>query len=426
MVKMAYIINKWKKNSTGFFSHSTIFVCLIVSLLLSTLLFAGCLQPDPLVDSQGDLELTSEDLEQGKRFAIQWFIQQFNEQHYFNYIYNPDTNEYPPLDNLVRQLLASRLLAEMSQENETVVIHHKNNLEYVFSQWYVTDNLSGCMYDDRESNLGANAMALRTLVASPFYDEYEPVVVHLTETILSLQQENGSFDPFFIVPDYQFDESHLIMFFSGEAILALFELYEKTKNESIYDAAVRSQQYYLNHYVDDILVNYNPSYVPWHTQTLYHLYNLTKNDTYATAIFIMNDKLIEMQERTNTSVIGRFYDPLNPSYGYYHSSSDALYSEGLVYAYILAKELDEVERMQSYQTAFLLGAHNLLTLQYTNKSDPLSFGGIRNGIDDGRIRVDNNVHAIEALNDIIYVIKPLEPWKFTYEVSTATGVLTSS
>ncbi|MDG6219537.1 MAG: hypothetical protein QCI00_08870 [Candidatus Thermoplasmatota archaeon] len=416
-----------RKIYTAFFSiESSFFFVLSIFLLFTNLLFSGCIQPDGSTDDTDHIEVTSGDLELRQQFALDWFTDNINENDYFNYLYDPESNEYPLLNNMVRQLLASRLLAELSQQDEKMVPAHNNNLEYIFSQWYTTDASKGYIYYDGESNLGANAMALRTLIASPLYDDYELIASHLTYTILSLQHENGSFDPFFISPTYKFDEVHLLKFYSGQTILALLELYEKTKNESLYDAALLSQRYYYSLYVENISTNYHPSFVPWHSQTLYRLYKLTNNNTYATAVFILNDLLIEMQEKTNTSVLGRFFDPLNPLYGSYHSSSDALYTEGLVYAYRLAYYLNDTERMQRYQTAFLLGSLNLISLQYTNISDANTFGGVRYGVDDGRIRVDNVVHTIEAFDAISSVMNQQEPWIFTYDISTSIGMVNSS
>jgi hypothetical protein len=216
------------------------------------------------------------------------------------------------------------------------------------------------------------------------------------------------------------------MFYSGEAILALFELYQKTKNTSIYDAALSAQTYYLYQYVNNISTSFHPAYVPWHTQTLFHFYNETKNETYASAVFAMNNNLVKMQQRTNKSTIGRFYDPIHKIYGPIHSSSDALYTEGLVYAYQLADACDRTDLKQQYQTAFLLGAYRLKSLQYTDYSNTETFGGIKYSSDDPRIRVDSVSHGIECVTAIKNVLAGQKHWKFTFDVSQTSDYLITS
>jgi len=143
-------------------------------------------------------------------------------------------------------------------------------------------------------------MAVRTLVASPFADEYTKETLQLAETMLQLQQPDGSFRAWWIAPTYAYDEDYLLTFYSGEAILAWVELYLRTQDAKRLDAARRAQDFYLGRYVDQIDVWYYPAYVPRHTMSLWHLWQITKDERYAEAIFTLNDKVID--EMLDTSV----------------------------------------------------------------------------------------------------------------------------
>ena len=57
-------------------------------------------------------------------------------------------------------------------------------------------------------------MAVRALVASPFADEYTSETLQLAETMLRLQQPDGSFRAWWIAPTYAYDEDYLLTFYS--------------------------------------------------------------------------------------------------------------------------------------------------------------------------------------------------------------------
>jgi hypothetical protein len=101
--------------------------------------------------------------------------------------------------------------------------------------------------------------------------------------------------------------------------------------------------------------------------------------------------------------VGRFYNPEFPQYGTPHSASDGVYTEWLVYAYMLAYEVWDEERITKYKNALDLAVYNLEQLQYTK--DEAYFlqypervlWALRFRTDDNRIRIDTTQHAIDGL-----------------------------
>ncbi len=361
-------------------------------------LLTGCITPD-----KKDIDTQHRDIEISLQKTQNWLIKNINEKDIFNYKYDPITEEYSTTNNMIRQLMASRVLAEMSKENISLQPLHQKNLDFVFTYWYKEENDFGYIYYSNKSKLGAISMALRTLIYSPFYENYTSESENLANTILDLQNENGSFEPWYIEPDYEYDKDYLLTFYSGEAILSLVEMYEKTDNTSYLDAVIKSQDFYIDRYVVNLEDNYYPAYVPWHTISLNKLYKITKNETYANAIFTLNDKLLEIQNTDRDSeYLGRFYSEWYPEYGSPHSSSDAVYTEGLAYAYEIAKLINDTYHQERYKNAINLSIDNLMNLQY-NSSDSRINGAIRINADDMKIRVDTTQHAIDAFRKIIEV-----------------------
>ena len=104
--------------------------------------------------------------------AQEWLIDNVKEEGDFIYRYSPSNGKYSTSNNMIRQLMASRLLAELSLENTSLQTLHKKNLDYVFEHWYREENDTGYIYFENKSKLGANAMALRTFVYSPHFRNY--------------------------------------------------------------------------------------------------------------------------------------------------------------------------------------------------------------------------------------------------------------
>ena len=320
------------------------------------------------------------------------------------------SGEYSTSNNMIRQLMGSRVLAELSQENESLRDLHQKNLDFMFDYWYRESGDIGYIYFDSKSKLGAMAMALRTLVYSPYFENYEVEAERLANCILYLQNDDGSFEPWYIEPDYVYDKDYLLTFYSGEAVLGLVDYYLKTGNESILAAAVLSQGFYVDRYVTHLEDNYYPAYVPWHTQSLNKLYKITGNSSYAEAVFVLNDKLLEIQDTVNDETLGRFYNSSTPEYGSPHSSSDAVYTEGLAYAYEIADVVGDEYHKERYEDAIVLGVHNLISLQY-DESNTWGFeyperliGAIRYRVDNYSIRIDTTQHTIDAFMKILLVL----------------------
>jgi hypothetical protein len=219
--------------------------------------------------------------------------------------------------------------------------------------------------------------------------------------MLSLQQADGSLRAWYIAPDYEYDEQYLLTFYSGEALLALLEYAEKVGDRALVSQVRMSVDYYVDRYVARLDKNYYPAYVPWMTLALEKIYAVTREQKYLDAVFTLNDKLLEIQD--TTQAIGRFYNPATPQYGTPHSSSDAVYTESLIHAWLIAKNAGDTARMTKYHAAIVLSLGNLRTLQY-RAADPtfgLPFtayeGALRQNAGSTSVRIDCAQHLVDGL-----------------------------
>jgi hypothetical protein len=334
-----------------------------------------------------------------------------SETGFFTYERSPD-GTLGDGSNEVRQLLASRVLAEESGRDASLRSLHENNLRAIMNEWYREEGEIGYVYAYEKSKLGANAMLLRVLTASPLFDSYKKEAERLVLGVAFLTNKDGSFEPWLKEPSYEYDKDYLLTFYSGEAILALLEYAEKTGDELALDIAMRAQGFYVGEYVDRMSENYYPAYVPWHTLSLARIYEKTDEERYARAIFTMMDKLLEIQD--TEEFIGRFYNPATPEYGTPHASTDAVYTEGLATAYAVARKVGNTEREARYYGALVRAFTHLERLQFDASwyrifddrevTERLS-GGIRTGLCDSNIRIDSTAHTVDALSTTIRALK---------------------
>jgi len=342
--------------------------------------------------------------------AETWFLNNIRPKGIFVYLYDPYTDSYAAKNNMVRQLMASRLLAELALDNASLGSVHRKNLRFIFENWYREDNNGfGYIFYDEKSKLGANAMALRTLSFSPFFNAYSNQAQKIAEGILSLMNDKGAFEPWFIGPDYKYDKDYLLTFYSGEAILSLVEYALKSGQNHYLRAAIKAQEYYLIKYVEQLEQNYYPAYVPWHTFALTKLYELTQKDKYAGAVLRLNDELLKIQDTTD--FIGRFHKPEFMHYGKPHSSTDGIYTESFAYALEIAKQKNDFVRQTRYDKAIRLSLMNLTKLQYTERYSfaaerkQKAEGAFRMNNRDRRIRIDCTQHVMDAYRKILRVYR---------------------
>lgn len=345
-----------------------------------------------------------------------WMLLNLDEDGFFNYEYYPWSGKYSTSNNMIRQLMSSRWLAEVSSKNDALSKMHKVNLDYVLKNWYRENGELGYIYFDDKSKIGATAMALRTIVYSPYLEDYKDEAEKLANNILSLQNEDGSFNAWYIEPDYSYDEERLLRFYSGETILALIDFFEATGEDKYLDAAIKSQDFYISDYIDNMEEDedYYPAFIPWHAQTLNRLFKITGDNKYSDAIFKITDKILKMQNQDGKPYIdflGRFYNPNTPQYGSPHSASTSVYLEGVAYAYEVAEMVEDFERMFEYKKSIMLGTHNLMNLQfkgadmYYMEYPQRVSGAIRVSVDEHRIRIDTTGHTIDAFRKIIEVFE---------------------
>jgi hypothetical protein len=323
------------------------------------------------------------------------------------YLYWPSRGEESSANNQVRQWMASRALTKLARaRGDTSLLERAElNLRYNLKQTYSEDPVGHGLITDRGDavKLGAVAMAWLALTEHPRREEFASQTAALLKTMDALWQTNGEFRTFWRPPERRDN----VNFYPGEALLAWAALFERTRDPARLDRILRSVRFYRDWH----RANRNPAFVPWHTQAYFKVWVLTKSAELRDWIFAMNDWLLGVQQwedqREFPDTMGRFYAPDRP-FGPPHASSTAVYLEGLVDAWRLARAVGDAARQEAYRRALIRGLRSLTQLTFLDEVDlfyvsrrDAAFGGVRTTVYDNSIRVDNVQHSLMAALDIL-------------------------
>ena len=334
-----------------------------------------------------------------------WATENQLEDGSFPYLYHPSSGEYPEGSNIIREMTmvqglyaAGRVLDDAGARDAAVRAEKQ-----LMDAAYHYDAAQGYAYmveETGEIKLGAAAVTIIAIregknAEDPLSEEEK----RLGAFLLAMQREDGSFQTYAQVENT--DEND--RFYSGEALFAIALLAKASGDEKYHAALAKS----VSLYRAKLEADFYPQYAPWHMQAYMIAYTETQNEAYAEYVYWLADRLIETMLEEDRAALkdekGRFYNPDVPEWGVVHSSSTGIYTEGLTYAYELAKKRGDTARMERYRKAALSGTRSLLTVQWTAESayylehPERVVGAFKRTPTDNRHRIDQIGHAANAL-----------------------------
>jgi hypothetical protein len=277
------------------------------------------------------------------------------------------------------------------------------NLEHLLRRYYAEEGPLGLIVEGPKVKLGACALAALALAEHPEPARFAAPLAKLRATVAALWREDGSFRTFHRPAERDDNQN----FYPGEALLFW------ARRLAAGDPAIDPARYALSFrfYREHFRRAPNPAFVPWHTQAHCAALPVLGDQTLAAFVFEMTDWLLPMQQWETApypELRGRFYDPRNPGWGPPHASSTAVYVEGLIDAFALARQEGAAERAEACRVAILRGLRNLMQLQFRDADDMYYVarrervaGAIRTEVYDNTIRVDNVQHSLMAAMKIL-------------------------
>lgn len=353
--------------------------------------------------------VTRESTKELAELAGLWLVNNVHEDGRMTYKYWPSAARESEANNMIRQWMATvALIRKGKAEDDPQLLRlAENNINYNLDQFYHEENDYGLIEFRDQVKLGAVALAALALLEHPEREKWAAEEKALQKTIDFLWNEDGSLTSFYKpAGDMRFQN-----FYPGEALLYWAELYKREPDPELLEKFIKSFEYYRAWHLEPY--NRNPSFIPWHTQAYFIIYQLTGYGPLKDFIFEMNDWLLPVQQWEDDvlypDTLGRFYDPDRP-FGPPHSSSTGVYLEGLIDAFVLARETDDQPRMENYRRAINRGLRSVMQLQFVDEVDmfyisppmrPYVEGAIRTTVYNNEIRCDNVQHNYMAILKIL-------------------------
>ena len=367
----------------------------------------------------------AKEIRESIRLGGRWLLERVGTDGKFAYEYLPDEDKWTSGYNIVRHAGSVYGLLEMAELAQSEPLLRRDRDAYLDavarSIGYVFDGLKPprrakgadrrCLLDDRgRCESGSAALSLLTLLVRPersalpkryrdriYAPDDQALVEGLGLTLLDMIDADGKVFR-------RYDEAVRAkkvkkepLYYPGETMLALMQLYRKTKDDKWLDAAKKIGDRQVKSYRKDRFQW--PDH--WVMQALYRLWQVTHNDVYA-------DFAYQMATHSSSQQYGHLWTPWPDYRGAWRRSSDVprttragSRAEAIRAVVNLAWERGDDARI--WEDSLLMAARHLSEQQYrpdntwwmNNPSDAM--GCYPMGIVDVSCRIDNNQHALVGM-----------------------------
>jgi len=383
----------------------------------------GSLVIETIPRLQRSVDLTSITRDRVTELERLWFgylLRHIGEDGAAAYKFWPSRERFSGANNMIRQWMATEIMLRYLDDPSLAEPQRASLLRNASfnADRYLTELEDGrlVVLFEGKAKLGAAAIAAMALDRASMADNgFVDRARALEGSVLSALRDNGRYRTFFVPADRDDNQN----FYPGEAQLMLARLYKRTKAPEHRAAFDRAFAYYRAWHLEPD--NRNPAFVPWHTQACAIMWRLTGDDRYRTFIFETNDWLLELQDTDPVypELQGRFYQHELRGFGPPHASSTAVYLEGLIDAWSIARDTGETERAARYLDAIRRGFRSLDQLTVTapedlfyvaDKTAQRCLGGVRTTVYHNEIRIDNVQHALSAAQKFLAATGQ-DPWQ---------------
>lgn len=198
------------------------------------------------------------------------------------------------------------------------------------------------------------------------------------------------------------------LYFPGEVMLALVRSYKRLEEKRLLEGAKRIADRQMRAYYWPMLLDIPTPGDHWIIQALSELAEITGNDEYAELSVLMGRGYVREQyppqEFTYPDYLGAYRRIADQPRTTRAASRGEALGASLKAAVRLGDDPTE------FEDALILGAHHLLEQQFTERNShfvPEGWdvqGGIRMGLVDNHLRIDNNQHALVGLFAALYAM----------------------
>jgi len=272
-------------------------------------------------------------------------------------------------------------------------------------RWALQADALYVLDDDGKAKLGANGLALIALALQMRLDarSADPASARrLANLILRMQEGDGSFKSYYDLKGEPEDRASL--YYPGEALLGLIELYRLTGDQRLIEAARHGADYLIK--TQQRMTALPPD--AWLMQALEGLFAIKRDSRYAEHAIALAEAMISGQYTPSHIQVLSYVGGYRP--GVPRATPAASRAEGMLSALRLAR-LTKDARGARIAEALKLSASFQLSQQFdadnsfSLASPERAAGGFRESLTSARIRIDYVQHNISALLGIAQIVE---------------------
>lgn len=325
------------------------------------------------------------------RLAADYILKSQNPDGLFLYEYLPKRDSYSRGNNIVRQAGAVYALSQAAdyfQEEKYFQAARKAVDRFIAISETRNEKGKNARFVRFGGGIQTNTNALLVLAIvelakNPELEEvYSTYADEFAEHIIASQREDGLFynkynkdkNLYYDAPsDYN----------NGESFLALARLYAITPKKEYEIVLSKASSAFLDYYGG----KWNKSFYSWGVNGFIEFYKSTKNPQYKKFVYDITDLMLESRYFKDDGA---------------NNTALAVFLEGLIPAYHLAREEGDTQKEFDYKIAAEKGLSKISKLQVLeqNDFDPFVFkkmkGGFCSNLSCERMRIDDTQHGLSA------------------------------
>lgn len=352
--------------------------------------------------------LTYSSVREALELARKWYVANQHDDGGFPAAYRPMedkvTDKKGWLGNHIYNCSSVASLAKVTDDKDLLSASQKN-LANIITKYYLDnpEQRLGYVKDGRDISLGNSAALLDAILTNDEINKYQEHVVRLIHFLNYMRLPEGNYRCFMNKPVNVTND-----FFPGQAQASLMKFFSVTRNEQVLTGVAASFKYYRSLFDKKLSLLMSP----WHSEAYLRLYDFTKQRPAVDFVFKMNDLLISIQDKkdsTGEDMKGRFVRIGQSNRD--HLGETSLYLSGILDAFSLAKQVGDSERISRYRMACVMAVRYLLQMQVRDRYDTWCMpcpekatGGFRDREDSSVIRIENQAYSVEALCKVLQVL----------------------
>ncbi|HBW65511.1 MAG TPA: glycosyl hydrolase family 88 [Ruminococcaceae bacterium] len=197
-------------------------------------------------------ELTKDDIKQVIETSSVYLANAVKDNGQFDYGVNPVNDFHFVTYNILRHsgTIWSLIMQYDITKDEKLISKIESTINFLMQSIEYSDDDHAYLVERKadEIKLGGNAIAIVTLstYASVFgSNKYDKLITALANSILDMQEANGSYYHVLSFPGFERKERDRIVYYDGEATFALARAYSVTNDRRYLDAAEKALDYFI-------------------------------------------------------------------------------------------------------------------------------------------------------------------------------------